>query len=778
MKVTRRRFRVIIGAIFLQVLVSIAMGQPPTTTTIDFAEESADFTVISRDGGDKLGSPNTMALGDFNGDGIADLLLGASGGDGPNDTRTDAGEAYILYGRPDLPPSFDVDGVPGPDVIIYGADPGDRLGSGVAAGDVNGDGVDDVILGAPGGDGPANNRDSVGEAVVLFGGFLSPQIDLRTQPVDMVVYNNRQRSQFGTALQALDLSGDGIEDVVIGDPMARSQAGNAYVIYGRVDLPPRRDIADPGQVDIMILGRRSGDRFGSGFGAGDINRDGIPDLVMGAPGGDGPGGSRSNGGEAYVIFGSGSLPQRIDLGATSADVTVFGADPQDQLGASVATGDINGDGVEDLVVGAPGASGPSNRRGSSGEAYVIYGADALPSVVDVRSEQPDIVIYGAEALENLGSGVSTADLDGDGLTDLILGAKGGRGPMSDRPGAGNLYVLRNPGGLPATIDLRAGEANLVVYGAEPGDGLGSALLGADLTGLAEGGFLLMGAPGADSPGDGPDAGIIYALKAKELIVPNQPPVASAGSDQTVNMGNTVQLDGSASFDPDGDPLTFSWAFLSQPQDSQAELSDPASPTPTFVADVPGEYVLELTIDDGRDGIDTAQVTITANAGLAGDVDGDGRVTILDARLVCEAVLGLRTLTLAETERGDVVEPLGTLTIEDAAAIAEIVVGLQPIDISSLLPSGLRVQAWNLRVLRNRVEFRALGVGVAAVRVEVFSLSGARVYASPWTAGNRLSWRLGLGNVVPANGVYLAVITARGADGSLQRSGIRKLLLLR
>lgn len=780
-------------------LVLPVQGQEEATT-IDLSVESADFTVISRDGGDELGSPNTMALGDFNGDGVTDLLLGAPGGDGPNDNRTDAGEAYILYGRPDLPPTFDVDGVPGPDVIVYGADPGDRLGSGVAAGDVNGDGIDDLILGAPGADGPANNRDSVGEVIVILGGFLDASIDLRTRRPDMVIYNNRQRSGFGTALLGLDLSGDGIEDVVIADPEARSRAGAVYAIYGRFDLPERRDIARPDEVNLTIWGRDPGDALGSALSAGDINRDGIPDLLIGAPGGDGPNNERLNGGEAYVILGNPALPRTIDLAATSADVTVFGADPHDQLGTSVAAGDINGDNVQDLIVGAPGAAGPGNRRGSSGEAYVFHGADEIPSVLDVRETPPDVVIYGAQLLENLGSAVSSADLDADGFPDLILGAKGGRGPTNDRPGAGTLYVLRNPGGLPPVVDLQADGANLIIYGAEAGDALGSSLLGANLTGiLAEGGFLLTGAPGADSPGDGPDAGLIYAFRAKELIAPNQPPVANAGPDQTANVGELVLLDGSASFDPDEDPLTFQWAFISQPEGSTAALDDPTSPTPTFTPDVPGEYVLELTVDDGRGGTATDQVTITVSAGVPGDVDGDGRVTILDARLACEAALGLRVLSMAETMRADVADPLGAITLEDAQVIAEMVVGLSPVTVEQLFPSlfrdggsafsspsptsvPLRVQGWQLRALPGQrgVEFRVLGQGVEAVQVEVFRLDGRKVFASPWTAGSRLVWNLRptTGTGIPANGVYLVIITAQGADGTLQRSKVHKLILVR
>jgi len=94
---------------------------------------------------------------------------------------------------------------------------------------------------------------------------------------------------------------------------------------------------------------------------------------------------------------------------------------------------------------------------------------------------------------------------------------------------------------------------------------------------------------------------------------NNPPTANAGPDQTVQTGDTVQLDGSGSSDPDSDPLSYSWSFVSKPAGSAAVFSDPTIINPIFVADVAGDYILELTVDDGRGGSDTDQVTITAHA---------------------------------------------------------------------------------------------------------------------------------------------------------------------
>ncbi len=115
---------------------------------------------------------------------------------------------------------------------------------------------------------------------------------------------------------------------------------------------------------------------------------------------------------------------------------------------------------------------------------------------------------------------------------------------------------------------------------------------------------------------------------------NRPPIANAGPDQTVQVGSTVQLDGSGSSDPDGDTLRYTWRFISRPAGSRARLSNPRIAKPTFKADKEGDYVLELKVDDGRRGTATDQVKITAKtdvtpavALLAGTVETDntGRV---------------------------------------------------------------------------------------------------------------------------------------------------------
>lgn len=642
--------------------ISFTTGSPSGVDglprSIDIAADEQDITIYGIDSGDLLGKFGSVAIGDFNGDGNQDILLGAPSGDGPGNSRVDAGEAYIIFGSATLPSSIDLADFPGPSVTIYGIDPGDNAGFAVAAGDVNGDGIDDIIISAPGGDGPNNDRDGLGEIYIIFGEPKMPSaIDLAVPGAfDTVIYGTSFRAMFGAALAIGNINNDDIGDVIIGAPTAdgpagsRPDAGDVYLVFGSYDLPSVIDLRNKRYPFTSIFGADSGDHLGSSLATTDANGDGISDILIGAPGGDGGGNERPDAGDAYLIYGKEVMPPEIDLGA-AADVTIFGKDRGDKLGTAVLISDIDGDGIEDLILGAPGGKGPDDLRGEAGEVYILYGKTGFPPVIDLASSPPDLLIFGRDPLDNLGSSLASGDVNGDTLGDLIIGAPGA--DDGGRADAGNAYVLYG-GIFPSQIDLAERDADVTILGTDPLDELGSSLQSGDINGDGID-DILVGAVGADGPKDRiPDAGEVYIIYG--ILKPEHPPVADAGPDQIVLVGETVQLDGSGSYDPDGDLLRYKWSFVARPEGSEASLSDANAVNPTFVADKLGRYVLELEVDDGRGGISTDQVVVTAILGMKGDVDLDGDVDIIDAQWAAEYIVGLRELNPVQLYNADVREP--------------------------------------------------------------------------------------------------------------------------
>lgn len=854
---------------------SVGLGR-----TVDLATNDANLEVFSRDANDRLGNVNSLATGDFDDDGRVDLLIGAPGGDGPGETRSGAGEVYVILDRNNLPDRINVDDIPGPDKIFYGQR-GDHLGAAVAAGDVNGDGIDDVIMAAPG-----DNEFAYGRIYVIFGGTSIPSSrDFTSASPDLIIGNNSLGTTLGSSVLAADLDGDGIDDIVIGDPAgngpgsSRPNGGNVYVINGGTDLPSSITLGLNGFPDTAIYGINSNDRMGTSMASADVNRDGMSDLVLGAPQADGPSNGRSDAGEAYLLLGSASWPSTLDLNSVSADTVVFGRDAGDRLGQAVAAGDVNRDGRADLVLGAPEAGGPNNARGSAGEVHVFFGKSEIPAVIDPRDDRADSVIFGANARDKLGSSVSAGDFNGDGIADVAIGAPDARGDDAGSQ-AGRAYVIHGQRNWRTTFDLDNRNADDRFFGANRDDRLGSGIaLG---SGTDDGrAMLLIGAVGFDAPGDGNQAGIVYlfpgsrgdgiqnrAPRARagsnrtvniesnvrldgrnssdpdddpltfswsfverpdgssasladadtdrptfspdeagnyvvELRVEDvfgasdtdrvrirardagNAPTARAGNDRTVGIDTTVELDGSNSSDPNDDPLTFSWRFVSRPSNSSAQLSGASSARPSFRADVLGQYVVELTVEDPDGNADSDRVTITAQDQQCGpgDVDCDGDVDIDDARLVCESILGMRTLTDEERDRADV-NGDGEITLEDAQWIAEAAVGRRTLNNNSgtsgsSTPETLSVLNWTaMRWGSDAIRFQATGIGVESLDVQVYDLAGRLVYRQR-TAGQGLTWNLQNTQGQPvANGVYVYVLRAEGAQGSSAHSGVRKLVVLR
>ncbi|HUF53787.1 MAG TPA: FG-GAP repeat protein [Dehalococcoidia bacterium] len=331
------------------------------------------------------------------------------------------------------------------------------------------------------------------------------------------------------SLASGDFNGDGIDDALMGAPLAdgpgdsRLNSGEAYIIFGAQSLPTEVDAGD--YEGFVVYGAAEQDNLGLSVDGADINNDGIDDILVGARFASPSG--RTNAGETYVIFGRRGLSGTFDMSAGDADVTISGIETGDFSGILVAGGDVTGDGVDDILIGAIGAAGPDNTRSRAGEIYAIEGGDDLPARIDLAEEEPFATIYGAAREDALPGRLAVADLDGNGRNEVIAGApQGTPGGDSDLVGAGLIYAVELPDGGGA-VDLSEDDALLTVRGASLRASLGYALATGDIDGDGVS-DLVAAARDADGLGERNNSGEVYVILGDEDL----PSSIDLASDQT------------------------------------------------------------------------------------------------------------------------------------------------------------------------------------------------------------------------------------------------------
>ena len=383
------------------------------------AAVDADVKICGQEEVDKSG--DGLACGDVDGDGIADLLIGAKFADGPDNTRSSAGQVHILFGRTTWPTEIDLLSDPG--VIVYGELAGIGLSAGdLASGDIDGDGIEDLIMPAfraPDGDG---NFERVGRVYVLFGRTIWPAtVDLADER-DLTIYGASQFDGLGDVGTG-DVNDDGTEDLVLqasggdGPGDSRSGAGDIYVFWGRSLWPAEIDLRFDAP-DMLLYGPDSSDAAGDGIAVGDVDSDGHAELVVGVARGDGRTNSAPETGEARVHEPYPTYAPEVDLGVES-DTTVWGADAADLFLCGIAgVKDVSGDGIDDLVCSATKADGPAEDATRMGEIYVFLGGPGLAADLGADNEDEDWIIYGRQAGDELGE-LWQADINGDGIHEII-----------------------------------------------------------------------------------------------------------------------------------------------------------------------------------------------------------------------------------------------------------------------------------------------------------------------------------------------------------------------
>jgi hypothetical protein len=357
-------------------------------------------------------------LGDINNDGLDDVIFGSV------NKTTYLGTFYVLYGSRTLQSMSTSDTSKFASVFsISNCIVRSGLGGAISvsgAGDFNGDGYRDIILGVA-------SYNTSGVSYLIFGGptlstvqipFMNAKQGITITGVQFGQYVSYSGFSVSTAG---DFNGDGFDDVIIGAPYADSLAGISYVIYGSANCTDIMLVNIPFSQGLTIFGggkyspyNLNGDRSGYSVGcAGDFNNDGFSDVVIGAPF------TKSNFGAAYIVYGSDSFQDNIVLYSITIDqgMRIYGYQPT-YVGFVVTGGtDVNGDGIDDVVIGAP-----PNSNAFRGGAYVIYGSTTplLSIHLASLSSSDGYWITGSYAYSGLS--VSSGDFNRDGYADVIIGS--------------------------------------------------------------------------------------------------------------------------------------------------------------------------------------------------------------------------------------------------------------------------------------------------------------------------------------------------------------------
>ena len=390
------------------------------------------LALLTEDQGFEIKGFDTNSYGDvsavdLNNDGYADLVIGGFAGNGESSQKT---STFIIFGGPSLQDVNIRTMSSSQGIKITGTEFGDYFGGSIrAAGDVNGDGYEDVIIGA------SQDKNEVGAAYVVYGGPSLTSFSINSLDDTQgfkIEGDSSGKYSFGTSVSSAgDINQDGYADLLIGAAYFSYDVpqtfGFAYVVYGGESLTTI-NVGEMTKEQGFTMTNIPSTSFGAAVSsAGDVNNDGYPDIMVGAPQED------SYTGAVYVIYGGSDLTNmNVSKMEESQGIKIMGTYTPNYnywpyFGLHLSgVGDINNDGYADMVITAPNEWGYQNR--SDGNVYVAYGGSSLTSfyVKDMTSEEGYVVLYPATPTSsNFGVSVSPAgDVNKDGYADFIVGTRG------------------------------------------------------------------------------------------------------------------------------------------------------------------------------------------------------------------------------------------------------------------------------------------------------------------------------------------------------------------
>ena len=420
-----------------------------TTNLLKHELSTADARLVGEQPSDYAGG-SVSGAGDVDGDGRDDLLIGSWQGA--------ANAAYLVLGP--VTGTLDLSGA---DAKLVGEAADDGAGAGVSrAGDVDGDGRDDVLVGAWLND---DGGDRAGAAYLVLGP-VSGTLDLAVADAKLVGEEAYDGAGYERRISgARDVDGNGHDDLLIGaaNDEGGANAGAAYLVLG-----PVTGTRDLSLADAKLLGDSS-DRASTVSDAGDVDGDGLDDLLVGAYTNGGVGA-----GAAYLVLG----PITGTINLSLADAKLVGEEPDDASGYDVSdAGDVDSDGHDDLLVGAF-----RNSEGAhyAGAAYLVLG----PVTGSRDLSLADAKLVGEGRGDSAGPVSAAGDVNADGHDDVLVGA-----PNQGNRNEGAAYLVLGP--VTGTVDLSQADAKLVGAAGQDHAGYVSGAGDVDADGRAD---LLVGAP--------------------------------------------------------------------------------------------------------------------------------------------------------------------------------------------------------------------------------------------------------------------------------------------
>ncbi|MFC1541820.1 T9SS type A sorting domain-containing protein [Candidatus Latescibacterota bacterium] len=462
-------------------------------------------------------SSTHVATGDLNDDGFDDVIIGSMYSDAYG--FENAGNIYIIFGNTDILKTNTIDINTSQNILtISGYFRNSYLGRCISTGDINSDGIDDLVFGA-------NNiglssDDFKGNAYILLGNSeLSTRelIDMRKPPSDIIVITGDYH--IGSAASLGDMNGDGFDDVIVGASTYYDDTGAEYIIIGSTKFETLEiiDLAIDSPDIIKIVGENSRDLFGYASASGDINGDGFDDTVVGARGAGKE--SIRYTGKSYILWGASDFFEhdQVDMNSPEIGVTkIYGAAVNNYTGTHIEIGNIDNDNFYDIILESSRYN-PDERQ-YAGAVYILKGDSLLSETASIdleESYQNLIKFYGKDKDYWLGRGF-ISDINGDEKNDILLMAQGTQK-------LGEVYLLTdNDIWAQNEIDFKTFSTPITtIYGNQPSGSIGFDLDSADINGDGFNDIIL-------GTSDLPDAssfaeGIVYILSGAGVVgIPYEP----------------------------------------------------------------------------------------------------------------------------------------------------------------------------------------------------------------------------------------------------------------